>query len=255
MKWNCIGQAVTGTSHIVSAKPCEDALHYAVVQLSDNEHVLICCASDGAGSAKFATEASQLVAVETINRFTAIIQEKKEIGEADIFSVAEEMYELLRLKSEENETSIEEYSCTWLGAVLFPQKAAFFQIGDGAIVRNNGVEGYAVIWPPDNGEYQNSTWFLIDDPGMPQLRCCVIDEAIDELAIFTDGIQMLALKMDTHIVHQPFFDSMFKWLRMADNEEQLATLNQKLQQYLSGDLINQKTDDDKTLFLATRMKS
>jgi hypothetical protein len=48
---------------------------------------------------------------------------------------------------------------------------------------------------------------------------------------------------------------MFKWLRMAGTEEQLATLNEKLQQYLSGDLINQKTDDDKTLFLATRLKT
>ena len=254
MKWNCIGQAVAGTSHIISSKPCEDAFQYAVVELADNHQVLICCASDGAGSAKYAAEASQLVANETIHRFAALANEKNEISEADIFAVAEEMYELLRLKAEEKETNIEEYSCTWLGAILFPHAAAFFQIGDGAIVRNNGADGYVVIWPPDNGEYQNSTWFLIDDPGMPQLRCSVLNEPIDEIAIFTDGIQMLALKMDTHIVHQPFFDSMFKWLRMADEEEKIATLNQKLQQYLSSDLINQKTDDDKTLFLATRMK-
>ncbi|MFN4314044.1 MAG: PP2C family serine/threonine-protein phosphatase [Chitinophagaceae bacterium] len=255
MSWKLIGQAVVGSSHLSSDRPCEDALHAEKLLHPNGTEILICCASDGAGSARFAATASQLVVTETVNRFAALLQVDAIIEEADIYQVAEEIYELLRQQSVENQVAIQEYSCTWLGAVLFPDRAVFFQIGDGAIVRHNGVDGYVTLWPPENGEYQNSTWFLVDHLHMAQLRCIVLHERIDEIALLTDGLQMLALNIETNIVHQPFFESMFKWLRLADNDEKIATLNNKLQNYLGSELINQKTDDDKTLLLATRLNS
>lgn len=255
MSWKIIGQAVTGSSHEVSGRPCEDALHVEKLLLANGTEALICCASDGAGSAKYAAFASQLLVNETVKRFTALLQEQPTIDEADVYQVAEELYELLRQQAEENQVIIQEYSCTWLGAVLLPEYAVFFQIGDGAIVRYTDADAYVTIWPPENGEYQNSTWFLVDHINMSQLRCCVLQEQIDEIALLTDGLQMLALNIETNIVHQPFFESMFKWLRLADADKKIATLNGKLKQYLVSDLINQKTDDDKTLLLATRLKS
>jgi hypothetical protein len=53
-------------------------------------------------------------------------------------------------------------------------------------------------------------------------------------------------------VHQPFFANLFPALRRAENEEHLSILNERLAAYLSGDAINGRTDDDKTLLLATR---
>ena len=44
-----------------------------------------------------------------------------------------------------------------------------------------------------------------------------------------------------------------KYLRMADNNEKINVLNRKLEEYLNGRQINERTDDDKTLFLATRL--
>lgn len=99
----------------------------------------------------------------------------------------------------------------------------------------------------------NSTTFLIDDPNFRNLKTKIIEESIQEVAIFTDGLQMLTLNNESESVHQPFFKDLFKWLRMVSSEEHLSVLNGKLSAYLSGNVINSRTDDDKTLLLATRL--
>ncbi len=58
MIWKVIGESVIGSSHVQSGKTCEDASLYKVVQLDNDDEALICFASDGAGSAKYAREAS-----------------------------------------------------------------------------------------------------------------------------------------------------------------------------------------------------
>jgi hypothetical protein len=88
---------------------------------------------------------------------------------------------------------------------------------------------------------------------MPNLKTAIIAETIMEIAVFTDGLQMLALNNETTTVHQPFFYDMFKWLRKANNTENIGILDKKLKEYLDGNVINSRTDDDKTLLLATRI--
>jgi hypothetical protein len=82
----------------------------------------------------------------------------------------------------------------------------------------------------------------------------VLDERVDEVAIFTDGLQMLALNMEYENVHQPFFKDMYRVLRLADEPAKVDLLNGKLADYLNSNQINDRTDDDKTLFLASRFE-
>jgi hypothetical protein len=46
---------------------------------------------------------------------------------------------------------------------------------------------------------------------------------------------------------------MFKHLRLASSSGRLQALSTQLEGYLGSDAINNRTDDDKTLLLATRM--
>jgi len=46
---------------------------------------------------------------------------------------------------------------------------------------------------------------------------------------------------------------MFRSLRMAGDDSKIDILNKKLSDYLSSEIINSRTDDDKTLFLATKL--
>ena len=253
MKWKWIGKSVTGSSHTKNKKGCEDNIRYGLLATGTGE-VLICCASDGAGSARYAAAASLLVTHTGFELLAEQVLSGHDITEAFLFAVAEALYDQLQHKALEEKVEINEFSCTFLGCVVQAGKAAFFQIGDGALVRDDGNGNWVPVWLPQNGEYQNSTYFLSDDSKLKHFKVIILDESISEVAIFTDGLQMLALNMELGSVHQPFFAGMFRWLRMVETGEEQNILQEKLAAYLQSDLINSRTDDDKTLFLATRLQ-
>jgi hypothetical protein len=252
MIWKTIGQSVTGSSHLQSQRDCEDALQFKTFALPDGDEALICCVSDGAGSALHAAKAANYVVKTTVQALSELIAPGDAINESLLIGILEQVYDdLLQFANEKNE-NINEYSCTLLGAVITEYSATFFQVGDGAIIRDTNADQYAPVWWPHNGEYSNTTAFLVDNSNMSHLRLITLAETIKEIAIFTDGLQLLTLNNETLSVHQPFFADLFKWLRMATQEEHLTILNRKLGEYLNSEAINNRTDDDKTLFLATR---
>lgn len=248
MIWKAIGCSVIGTSHTAQGKSCDDAIKYVV----PDGNTLICAISDGAGSALQAAKAAEIATQKTIEFLSLSVNNNEELTEAHIYALAEDIYDSLETLANEGNEPIQEYSCTLLGCVLMAGKAVFFQIGDGAIVRSDGSGYYTPVWWPETGEYLNTTSFVINDRTFANLNVAVINETVNEVAIFSDGLQMLALNMEGRSVHQPFFTDLFKYLRMADDSEKLNILNGKLAAYLDSPAINERTDDDKTLFLATR---
>lgn len=252
MIWKTIGQSVTGTSHLQSQRPCEDAFDYHTYTLPDGDEALICCVSDGAGSAIHAAKAAGYVVKTTVQALSELLASDGEVDETVLIGILEKVYDDLLQFANEKQENINEYSCTLLGAVITEFTAVFFQVGDGAIIRDTNADQYATVWWPHNGEYSNTTAFLVDDSNMSHLRVITLRETIKEVALFTDGLQLLTLNNESLSVHQPFFADLFKWLRMATQEEHLAVLNRKLGEYLNSEVINNRTDDDKTLFLATR---
>jgi hypothetical protein len=251
MNWKAIGQSVIGTSHLQSKKECEDAIAYKIANNQGSE-ILICAASDGAGSAQFAREASAYVTATSIEIMSEWGAARQIIAEADILRLAEILFDGLSLLARSKNCHKSEFSCTFLGCYLEPNRSLFFQIGDGAIIRNDGNGDFTAVWWPQNGEYSNTTVFLIDDNGLASLRIIVLEEPVYEVALFTDGLQHLVLNTESQSVHQPFFDDLFKWVRRAESDTSLLALNKHLGAYLGSPTINIRTDDDKTLFLATR---
>ncbi len=253
MIWKTIGKSVIGTSHIAVDKPCEDTIAYKVVVTAGGEEVLICCVSDGAGSARFAVEASLYCTQSVTDVLVELAHSGVDIDKAKIYEVLERLYDGLEATAAMDNEALNEYSCTLLGCFITNRYSVFFQIGDGAIIRNDEAGFYTYVWWPDNGEYQNTTSFLVDDRSLSNLKVAVIEGKVDEVAIFSDGLQMLALNVENKQVHQPFFTGLYRYLRMADDEGKLGVLNRKLGEYLYSQPINERTDDDKTLFLATRL--
>jgi len=252
MMWKIIGASVIGTSHKELEWMCDDAHVYQVVQSGD-DGVLICCVSDGAGSANYGGEAAELCTKGFVAAVSEMVAAGRVISEKDIYTVAESLYDQLMAVAERDEQNANEYSCTLLGCCIGAGQSLFFQVGDGAIVRNDGAGYYVPLWWPQQGEYNNTTHFLIDDSSLGQLSVLLIPEEVQELAIFTDGLQMLALNMQEQAAHQPFFADMFRYLRQADSAEKIEIAGSKLKEFLNSKQVNDRTDDDKTLFLATRL--
>jgi len=255
MIWKIIGKNVKGTSHAQSGKDCEDAVSYCMLNLPDTSEILVCCVCDGAGSARFAKDASVLVSEFIVSAFAKQIRQEVEIDDVIIRQILETAFDKLSVLAEESNSPISEYSCTCLAAIVFEHKAIFLQIGDGVIVREDGSGSYTPVFWPYNGEYLNSTAFLVDDINFPFLKILCVGESIDEIALMTERLQNLTLNNESQGVHQPFFNDLFKWLRMAKQPEHVAVLQSKLESYLDSPVINNRTDDDKTLLLATRFKS
>ena len=77
------------------------------------------------------------------------------------------------------------------------------------------------------------------------------ERPIDQVALFSDGLQRLALHYQNRTAHAPFFRSKMQGLEAAEDASP-AALSAQLALFLSSPPVNERTDDDKTLILATR---
>ncbi|HEV3436661.1 MAG TPA: protein phosphatase 2C domain-containing protein, partial [Gemmata sp.] len=123
------------------------------------------------------------------------------------------------------------------------------QLGDGAAVVSKDERYLPVFWP-QSGEYANTTYFLTDPSFEKHVEFARWDEMVSEFAIMTDGLQRLALDYSTKLGHRGFFHPLFRDLRASVASDQL---DGPLAEFLDCPRVNQRTDDDKTLILATRL--
>jgi hypothetical protein len=158
---------------------------------------------------------------------------------------------LVRIASEEG-LPLREFACTVSGIVVAHDNAICFQIGDGTIVVGDDQRQYEVVFWPDNGEYANTTYFMTDATFPETLLIRQLSTAPSEVALFTDGLQRLALHLASQTVHAPFFIPMFRRLAQETSGWSVM-LHLGLEDFLSSSTINRRTDDDKTLVLATRL--
>jgi hypothetical protein len=260
-KWRLAHASVIGTSHEKTGLPCQDVGGCRIISDPDGRHVLLAVACDGAGSASLSLDGATL----TVNRFL------EQFGDAatrtGLDGITKEFTEdwLARLRSEISDRaraadlSPREFACTILGAVVGDDRVAFFQIGDGAIVVSNRIEAgdYGWVFWPQHGEFANQTNFITQDDALEVLEFELEERCIDEIAMFTDGIERLVLDLHEKTAHAPFFRTLFGWLvktePVAVSEETPAS--EVMSRYLGSKQINDRTDDDKTLILASRRQA
>jgi hypothetical protein len=224
----------------------------------EGRHVLLAVACDGAGSASRSLDGATL----TVERF------QEEFGDAakrsGLDGITKEFVGgwLSRLRNEINERAeaadltAREFACTLVAAIVGEDRAAFFQIGDGAIVVSNRAEpdDYGWVFWPQHGEFANQTNFIIQDNALEIIEFELEDRCIDEVAIFTDGIERLVLDLQEKTAHKPFFRPLFRWLVQTEAApvDDAIPSSQVMLRYLGSKQINDRTDDDKTLILASR---
>jgi len=148
---------------------------------------------------------------------------------------------------------LRDFACTLLAAVVDLNCALFIQIGDGAIVISSDEKPDEFCWVfwPQQGQYANTTNFLTDREAIDRFEHSPVNSRIDEVALFTDGLQSLALHYESRRAPGPFFRPMFSWLRPRAGGH-CEDLSSSLASFLDSSRVNDCTDDDKTLILATR---
>lgn len=249
--WRSISASVTGPSHEKSDAPCQDS-HLTRVLTKLGDESLVACVADGAGSAAKSHDGSALVCEAIVEQATEYFDTHDgsfaTLSEEIVITWCQEARERIVRLADMRQERVREYATTLVVALMAPECAFFVQIGDGAIVaRRNGALG-VVFWPA-SGEYANSTNFLTAEDYEQHLECLAIDGEFAEVALFTDGIERLALSFEGYVPHLPFFDPLFNTLRSVPDP---AELNPELSRFLNSESMKNRSDDDKTVVLAVK---
>lgn len=247
--WRVASASVQGTSHVKSGQPCQDAHCWKV--LSGN--ILVAAIADGAGSAQRADLGAQVTVQAVVQ---AVVSQASKLP---LPAAEAEWRSLLRYAIKSARASVEQaadlcqaepkdLAATVILAIATPDLVAVAQVGDGAAVlsdRSGNIESLTV---PPAGEYINETVFITSDSALETVQLQLWHGTPAQIAIFSDGLQMLALKLPEGKPHEPFFSPLFRFM-VETTDTTFA--KEQLIGFLKSERIAERSDDDLTLLLAT----
>lgn len=248
--WRVVAASATGKRHLQQRQPCQDAVRWE----TPAEGWLCAAVADGAGSARFgevgaATAAD--AALAALGRWFATTGAGRDASPAE--GVLREVLSAARaavLAEATNRAATPgELATTLVCAVSAPGWVAAVQVGDGAVVLGDPEGQFRSLTRPLAGEYLNETVFLTSEAMLERAQFQVWSGRARQLALFSDGLQMLALKMPDGTPHAPFFQPLFAWL---DRGGEPDAARAELERWLGSPRVTDRTDDDLTLLLATR---
>ena len=257
MNWRVLGASVCGTSHQKRSQPCQDAW---AAKIRD-DGLLLAAVADGAGSAARSRDGANC-AVEAAIAYLANLTfpdltntENCDREEPDSDLSWEP---LLRQTLETAKTAVVEqaeaaglpprdYASTLILLVASPAAVAVAQVGDGAAVMMDQSGTLTALTQPQQGEYANQTTFLTSEGAIAQAEISLQPRPAQGIALFSDGLQRLALQMPEGTPHNGFFSPLFQFINQDLESDQA---NEQLQGFLTSPRLSQRTDDDLTLVLA-----
>jgi serine/threonine protein phosphatase PrpC len=249
--WKVVGASVQGESHRRKGQPCQDAHQWCELPGG----ILLAAVADGAGSAACAEIGSVLAAAG------AIASAKDQLC-GQVPAATEEWYFMLQnvflgareaviAGADELEVPLGDLATTLLIAIATPDTLAAGQVGDGAVVARLEDNSFQAVTRPliVEQEYVNETNFLTSPSFAEHTQLLVENAAVSGLALISDGLQMLAMKMPQANPHPAFFAPLLQ-LAAADVERDRA--EEQLRTFLKSPRIADRADDDLTLLLAVR---
>ncbi len=250
-KWKCVFDSVQGTSHNADDIPCQDCCRIGSYWIGTEEILVVACA-DGAGSASLSHEGSEIACDKFLEICGEYISQANRLENASDAQVAEwlrTIRESILFHASSKETLPREFATTLLGCVISETHALFVQIGDGAIVYRGDGDFECAFWP-QSGEYANMTNFLTSDLFEEQFEWKTVNSTVNELVVFTDGLERLVLKFEDRSVFAPAVKPLLESVKSSTSVEELFV---PFRSFLNSKAVNDRTDDDKTLVLATRL--
>ncbi len=248
-RWSVVAVSLEGTSHQKRDLPCQDAHYWQLA----GDGVLVAGVADGAGSVSL-SEVGSAIAVQAAVKAIAAKLSESGIPDADegwsaLLTVGfEDALVAVKAEAEARNVDLRELSTTLLIAVAIPNMVAAAQVGDGAIVVANKKGTTISLTKPPMDESLDLTTFLTSQNAMDSMQICLWEGNPAQLAMFSDGLQMLALQMPEGIAHAPFFAPLFKFVAEAQD---LEVAHQELEGFLRSPRVCDRTDDDLTLLLAS----
>ena len=253
--WTWASATRIGTSHLCNGGRVQDA-HWVGTFLVHEREFFVTVVADGAGSAEYGGQGASLTCRELSKRFRerACCSSLEDFLPSDdvlqdwVDGVRDRIYIHAKARS----VDLRSFASTMILVVSDGERTKVAHIGDGAAVFHSTIDQKWVIpmWP-DHGEYASTTNFITDEPDV-RLRIDSLEEDIDALCVFTDGLERLALDFRLREPHSPFFEMMLGPLYSSKSLGRVRVLSQSLREFLESPSVNARTDDDKSIVLACR---
>ena len=255
--WRIATATAPGSSHLRDDTPNQDAVAYRMVEVGDGEVVVVAVA-DGAGSAsrshegsRIAVDAAVTAVVDGINRQPAAAFVKSHAELLLRSAIMQAKIEVERYGLRHN-VAARELASTLIVAFASDSLVTAAQVGDGAVVTFNiGSAAAMTLCEAHSGEYANETTFITSRSRPHELAYVghASGYEYDTLALITDGLQNLALKMPEREAFLGFWNPMLNDLARTDEPEAVP---EKLHAFISGERVQSRTSDDVTIAIAVR---
>jgi serine/threonine protein phosphatase PrpC len=229
-------------------QPCQDAHHWRVLPAG----ILVAAVADGAGSAIMGEVGAKVAARTAVGNTCARLTMRQWPKEdEDWRSLLSDILKATRTAVEAeasaHEVTARDLATTLILTIATAELVVAVQVGDGAAVAGDSEDDLTLLTVPQSGEYINETTFLISPEALDTAQMTVWRGTVTHIAIFSDGLQRLALKMPDKRPHAPFFSPLFHFATNATDE---AEAKKQLATFLGSQRVTERTDDDVTLLLA-----
>lgn len=250
--WRVVGQSVIGSSHEKAGLPCQDAHRWAILPSG----VMVAAVADGAGSAAMAEVGSTTAvsaAVDTVRAAEHLPDTSTNDQEWTEFLTSALVATLVSIETAaaRDDAKPSDLATTLILAIVTPEMAAIAQVGDGVAVGCNEKGEIVPLTFPQSGEFINETYFLTSQGAMDDREILVWRGRLSRIALMSDGLQMIALKMPGREPYPGFFVPLFDFVADTKNCDEAQ---QQLVSFLESPRVRERTDDDLTLLLAALVK-
>jgi hypothetical protein len=248
--WRVIGASVSGVRHRREGKPCQDYWGYRTLPTGE----VVVAVADGAGSAPLAAEGAHAMVENALATIGAIWERYRPASRRAWRDVVTQAFQVaqhrLLLRAAAANQPPRAYAATLLVVIASQELVVCGLVGDCAAVGAPQHGALQALCEPQRGEYANITFFATHHDLGEQLAVQLVEGPFRQLALMTDGLLPLALNLEHNQPFAPFFTPLFAFAAEATSEGAAA---QALATFLESERVNQRTHDDKTLVLLTRI--
>jgi Protein phosphatase 2C len=246
--WTWAAASSRGTSHDKTGARIQDAFScWSPAALAP----IVALISDGAGTAARGGEGASLVCRTLMTQARRHFSTSVELpSDEDIATWFDTTRDLLAAVALRHSQALKDFASTSVSVFSTGSRTVIAHVGDGCAVLREADSGrwIAPSWP-QHGEYAATTYF-VTDADVLQLRITRIESGVSAFAVFSDGIERLALDFSTQVPSQKFFDKISAPIGVSNCKGRDASLSRSLKAYLGSSAVNNRTDDDKSLVVA-----
>jgi DNA polymerase III delta prime subunit len=244
VSWKVISTSVSGSDHEKAGTPCQDANYHKILR----NNILVSAIADGAGTALMGELGAKIAVQSAVKNVRIKSSEIDKLNDEKwkeiLIRAFRSAQEAIEIEAEEKGMAVRDFATTLILVISYSGFVVAGQIGDGAVILADN-ENLTTLTKPQNAEYINETTFIVLPDALETIQIEFWHGTFTHIAIITDGLELLALKMPECIPHEPFFKPLFRFVSNVNEKEaqdQLAT-------FLRSQRIRERTTDDLTLFL------